>query len=621
MAGILSGILFFTLLFIFFLQDLKETSSKLEDLTPSLTTRIYDTKGKLIGELFTEKRDYVELNEIPEIIKKAFLASEDQRFYSHPGIDLQGIVRALWQDLVNLNIVEGGSTITQQLSRSRFLTQKQVLDRKIKEVFLALMIEKKYTKDQIFEAYLNQIYLGHGVYGIKAAAKTYFGKELQDLNLAEVAMLAGIARSPGNFSPYVNFKTAQKQQRRVLQRMRSLRFITEEDFQTALSAPIVLSGLEPNRSLAPHFVDHILKELGKTFDERTIFSGGLKVYTTLDIDLQKVANQVLQESEYEGAILCMDPQNGYIKAMVGGRNYQESKFNRATQAYRQPGSTFKPFIYAVSMDSGFTPSSVLVDEPLTFPNGWKPQNYEKKFRGAITLREALEGSINIIGIKLLQETGIDKVISYARKMGIKSQLRRDLSLALGTSEVTLIELVTAYCAFANKGMVPEPIAILRVENAKGQILYENKPVLHQALSEDTAYIMARLLEGVIKRGTGRRANIERPAGGKTGTTEDFIDAWFVGFTPDLTCGIYLGNDDRTPLGPQKTGGIIAAPMFAKVMKEAHRDLPIHDFVKPNGIVELEVCLKSGLLPGKACKTVKLPFKQGRTPQETCTLCQ
>ncbi|NSW75442.1 MAG: PBP1A family penicillin-binding protein, partial [Candidatus Atribacteria bacterium] len=517
--------------------------------------------------------------------------------------------------------LEGASTITQQLSRSRFLTQKQVLDRKIKEIFLALMLEKKYTKDQIFEAYLNQIYLGHGVYGVKAAAKTYFGKELQELNLAEVAMLVGIARSPGNFSPYVNFKTAQRQQKRVLQRMRSLGFITEEEFQTALSTPIVLSGLEPNRSLAPHFIDYILKELGKNFDERTIFSGGLKVYTTLDIDLQKTANQVLQEGEYEGAILCIDPQNGYIKAMVGGRNYQESKFNRATQAYRQPGSTFKPFIYAASMDSGFTPSSVLVDEPLVFPNGWKPQNYEKKFRGAITLREALEGSVNIIGIKLLQETGIDKVISYARKMGIKSQLRRDLSLALGTSEITLMELVTAYCAFANKGMVPEPIAILRVENAKGQVLYENKPALHQALSEDTAYIMARLLQGVIERGTGRRANIERPAGGKTGTTEDFIDAWFVGFTPDLVCGIYLGNDDRTPLGPQKTGGIIAAPMFAKVMKEAHRNLPVHDFSRPDGVVELEVCLKSGLLPGNACKTVRLPFKKGRIPQETCTLCQ
>lgn len=619
-GGMFFGTLLFAFLFTFFLRDLKETSNKLEDLTPSLTTRIYDLNGKLIGELFTEKRDYVEFSKVPEIIKRAFLASEDERFYSHPGIDFWGIIRALWQDIVNLDIVEGASTITQQLSRSRFLTPKRVLDRKIKEVFLALMLERKYTKDQIFEAYLNQIYLGHGVYGIKTAAKIYFGKELQDLNLAEVAMLVGIARSPSNFSPYVNFQVAQKQQRRVLQRMKALRFITEEEFQTALSTPIVLSGLEPNLSLAPHFIDYLLKELTKNFDERTIFSGGLKIYTTLDANLQKVANQALQESEYEGAILCIDPRNGYLKAMVGGKNYQESKFNRAVQAYRQPGSTFKPFIYAAAMDSGFTPSSVLVDEPLVFPNGWKPQNYEKKFRGPVTLREALEGSVNIIGIKLLQETGIDKVIHYARKMGVKSQLRRDLSLALGTSEVTLLELVTAYCAFANEGMTPEPIAILRVENSRDQILYESKPSLHQALSKNTAYIMARLLQGVIERGTGRRANIGRPAGGKTGTTEDFIDAWFIGFTPALVCGIYLGYDDRTPLGPQKTGGVIAAPLFAKVMKEAHKDLPVNDFVKPEGVVELEVCLKSGLLPGSACKTAKLPFKRGTTPQEVCNSC-
>lgn len=619
-GGLMVGALAFLFLFVLFLQDLKATSSQLEDLTPSLTSRIYDVKGRLIGELFTERRDYVAFAEVPDLLKKAFLASEDQRFYSHPGIDFQGILRALWQDLINLEIVEGASTITQQLSRSRFLTPKQVWDRKIKEIFLSLTLERKYTKEQIFEAYLNQIYLGHGVYGVKTAAKTYFGKELHDLNLAEIAMLVGIARSPSNFSPYVNFQVAQRQQKRVLQRMRMLGFITEEDVQKALATPIVLSGLEKNPSLAPHFVDYLLKELGENFDERTIFSGGLKIYTTLDKDIQKVANEALQGSGYEGGIICIDPQSGYIKAMVGGKNYEESKFNRATQAYRQPGSTFKPFIYAASIDSGFTLSDVLVDEPLVFPNGWKPENYERKFRGPITLREALEGSVNIIGIKLLQGTGIDKVITYARRMGIKSQLRRDLSLALGTSEVNLLELTNAYSAFANQGMVPEPIAILRVEDMKGQILYEKKPVLHQVLSPDTAYIMARLLQGVIERGTGKRANIGRPAGGKTGTTEDFIDAWFIGFNPDLVCGIYLGNDDRTPLGSQKTGGIIAAPLFAKVMKEALKDIPVHDFSRPENVVETEVCSKTGLLPSDSCQTVVLPFKRGRVPQGVCISC-
>ena len=344
-------------------------------------------------------------------------------------------------------------------------------------------------------------------------------------------MLAGVARSPGNFSPYVDLSAAQRQQRRVLRRMKEAGFISKEELEEALATPIVLSGREKNRSPAPYFVDYLIKELQKSYNEETIFGGGLKIYTTIDLDIQKVADQALKDSGYQGAILCIEPQTGYIKAMVGGRDYDESKFNRAVQAYRQPGSAFKPFIYSAALDSGFTPSTILVDEPLVFPNGWKPQNYEKTFNGPITLREALEKSVNIIGIKLLQETGVDKVINYARKMGIKSDLRRDLSLALGTSEVNLLELTNAYCAFANRGLVPEPIAILRIENFSGETLYESQRTLRRALSEDTAYIMARLLQGVIERGTAKAARIDRPAGGKTGTTEDFIDAWFVGFTP------------------------------------------------------------------------------------------
>ncbi|MCX7730955.1 MAG: PBP1A family penicillin-binding protein, partial [Candidatus Caldatribacterium sp.] len=511
-------------------------------------------------------------------------------------------------------------TITQQLSRSRFLDNRRNLERKIKEVLLALILERRYTKDEILEAYLNQIYLGHGVYGVRTAARLYFGKDLRELNLAEMAMLAGIARSPSHFSPYIDLAAAQRQQRRVLRRMLECGFITKEDYEKALSTPLVLSGLERRASICPYFLDYLLKELRTRFEDQHIFSGGLKVYTTLDADVQKVANEALARSGYQGAILCIDPKNGYIKAMVGGRSYEESKFNRATQAHRQPGSTFKPFIYAAALDSGFTPSTVLVDEPLEFPNGWKPQNYERIFRGPMTLREALEKSVNIIGIKLLQETGVDKVIQYAKRMGIQSTLRRDLSLALGTSEVTLLELTTAYAAFANGGMVPEPVAILRVEDMEGRILYKATPALRKALSPETAYIMARLLQGVVERGTGRRAAIGRPVAGKTGTTEDFIDAWFVGFTPDLVCGVFLGNDDRKPLGPQKTGGIIAAPIFAHVMQEALKNVPPHDFSRPEGVVEIAVCAKTGLLPSPSCTTVYLPYKRGTTPQAVCTSC-
>ncbi|MCS7241737.1 penicillin-binding protein 1A [Candidatus Caldatribacterium sp.] len=618
--GLLAGSIVFGGVLLSFSGDFENLSTQLEDFTPSLTTRVYDIRGRLIGEFFTERREYARLEEIPPLLQKAFIASEDQNFYRHPGVDLSGILRALWQNLLNLRVVEGGSTITQQLSRSRFLDNRRNLERKIKEVLLALILERRYTKDEILEAYLNQIYLGHGVYGVRTAARLYFGKDLRELNLAEMAMLAGIARSPSHFSPYIDLAAAQRQQRRVLRRMLECGFITKEDYEKALSTPLVLSGLERRASICPYFLDYLLKELRTRFEDQHIFSGGLKVYTTLDADVQKVANEALARSGYQGAILCIDPKNGYIKAMVGGRSYEESKFNRATQAHRQPGSTFKPFIYAAALDSGFTPSTVLVDEPLEFPNGWKPQNYERIFRGPMTLREALEKSVNIIGIKLLQETGVDKVIQYAKRMGIQSTLRRDLSLALGTSEVTLLELTTAYAAFANGGMVPEPVAILRVEDMEGRILYKATPALRKALSPETAYIMARLLQGVVERGTGRRAAIGRPVAGKTGTTEDFIDAWFVGFTPDLVCGVFLGNDDRKPLGPQKTGGIIAAPIFAHVMQEALKNVPPHDFSRPEGVVEIAVCAKTGLLPSPSCTTVYLPYKRGTTPQAVCTSC-
>lgn len=620
LSGLIVGGVIWFLLFTLVLSDLKVTSNQLDDFLPPLTTRLYDIEGRLLAELFTENREYVELSQIPNLIKEAFIASEDQNFYRHPGIDPWGIIRAAWQNLISMDIVEGASTITQQLSRNLFLSQQRTWKRKIQEMFLAFSLEKKYTKDEILEAYLNQIYFGHGAYGIKAAARTYFGKDLEELNLAEIAMLTGVARSPGNFSPYVDLSIAQRQQRRVLRRMQEVGFISREQVEEALATPIVLSGQEKNRSSAPYFVDYIIKELQKNYDEETIFGGGLKIYTTIDLDIQKIAEQALKEAGYQGAILCIEPQTGYIKAMVGGRDYSESKFNRAVQAYRQPGSSFKPIIYSAALDSGFTPSTILVDEPLTFPNGWKPQNYEKTFNGPMPLREALEKSVNIIGIKLLQETGVDKVISYARKMGIKSDLRRDLSLALGTSEVNLLELTNAYCAFANRGLIPEPIAILRIENFSGEVLYESQRSLRRALSEDTAYIMARLLQGVIERGTAKAARIDRPAGGKTGTTEDFIDAWFVGFTPDLVCGIYLGNDDRTPLGPSKTGGVIAAPLFAQVMKEAHKDIPIHDFSPPPGIREVKVCMKSGKLASPNCKAVTLPFKAGTEPREWCNQC-
>jgi len=617
LVGLLTGIVAVGLAWFLWGSELKAVSAQIDSFRPKFTTRIYDARGRLVDEVFVENREFASFEEIPEILKKAFIASEDQHFYSHPGVDLTGIVRAFLANIERGWGAEGASTITQQLARNQFLELRKTFDRKIKEAMLAILLEKKYPKEKILEAYLNQIYFGHGAYGVKSAARVFFGKDLSELNLAECAMLTGIARSPYNFSPYIDFEAAQRQQRRVLERMQELGFITQKQKEEALATPIVLAGLEKKHSPAPYFVDFVLKELLKLYDEEMVFGGGLKVYTTLDLDLQKKAKEALLESGFQGAILCMDPATGFIKAMVGGRDYQESKFNRTYQAHRQPGSTFKPFIYTAAMDSGFTPSSVIVDEPITFPNGWEPQNYDRRFRGEVTLREGLEESINIVGIKLLQEAGIDRVIEYARKMGIQSPLRKDLSLALGTSEVTLLELVRAYSAFANQGKIPQPVAILRVEDFDGKVIYSNSPSVRQAISPQTAYIMARLLEGVLLRGTGKRAYFGRPAGGKTGTTEDYVDAWFIGFSPQLVCGVFVGNDDRTPLGPSKTGGVVAAPIFKKVMEAYHQDLPVKDFTKPSGVVELEVCAKSGLLPSSTCPRVKTAFKEGTEPTFIC----
>ena len=619
--GILFGTVFFLLVQFFCLDDIQVISSQIDNFRPSFTTRVYDNQGRLIHELYTENREYVALSDVPELLQKAFIASEDQNFYRHPGIDINGIVRATLQNILNRRVVEGASTITQQLARNRFLSHERILTRKIKEAVLALFIERKYTKDQILEAHLNQIYFWHGVYGVKTAALVYFGKNISQLNLAEIAMLVGIQRSPGNFSPYVNLRAAQVQQRRVLRLMKERGYIDQSEMEKAIETPIVLSGLKDVPSNAPYFIDYILKELLAKYDGETVFNGGLKVYTTLNLDIQKVATEALQESGYQGAILCLDPKSGEILAMVGGRNYQESKFNRATQAYRQPGSTFKPFIYTTAIENGVTPVDWYVDEPIQFADGWKPRNYDRTFRGPIQIHEALEQSINIIAIKLLQQLSPDQVINYARRMQVKSQLQKNLSLALGTSEMTLMELVNAYCAFANEGRIPEPYAISKIVDWEGNIIYSSNKVIRQAIPADTAYIMARLLQGVIERGTAKRANIGRPAGGKTGSTEDFIDALFIGFTPDVVCGVFLGNDDRKPLGEAKTGGIIAAPLFAKVMKVAHENIPEHDFVRPESIVERSVCLKSGLLPSSSCKkTIVLPFKLGTEPTKICNKC-
>jgi len=378
--------------------------------------------------------------------------------------------------------------------------------------------------------------------------------------------------------------------------MFELNYISKEELGKAKQSPLELDyNNKRDKSTAPYFSTFILSQLLEEYGENAVYKGGLKVYTTLDLEMQNFAEKALQESGKEGAIIAIEPQTGYIKAMVGGKDFGESKFNRAIQAYRQPGSAFKPFIYLTALDNGFTPSNIIEDSPITFENGWSPKNYEKEFNGPVTLREAFEQSINVVGVKLLEQVGVKKVINYSHKAGITSELRPDLSLALGTSEITPLEITSAYATIANLGVRIEPLSIIRIEDYSGNIIKENTTQMKKVFKEETCYVLINMMEGVISRGTGWNAKIGRPVAGKTGTTNDFVDAWFIGFTPDLVTAVYIGNDDRKPLGNKMTGGVVAAPIWANFMKNALQNNEKKDFLQPDKITKISVCKESGLL--------------------------
>ncbi len=595
----------------------KEIPTK-KDFITSLSTTIYDIKGRVIAKLWKENREIVPLSRIPKNLINAVIAIEDSRFYSHHGIDIKGIFRSLVQNMINRKIVEGASTITQQLARTSFLNREKTIRRKIKEAILAIQIEKKYSKDEILELYLNEVYFGHGAYGVQSAAKIFFGKDVSELDLAESALLAGLLRGPYYYSPYVYPERAKKRQETVLRRMLENGFITEEEYRKALNEKLQLAPLN-NKMIknAPYFVNYILNILLKDFDKDELYKGGLKIYTTLDLDIEKIAEKVLKDSGYQGAIISLDPKTGEIRAMVGGRDFSESQFNRATQAKRQPGSSFKPIYYSAALENGFTAGTIVVDEPIKFDNGWEPKNFDNEYFGPVTIAFALAYSLNSVGIKVMQKIGVKKAISYARKFGITTPLVNNLSLALGASEVIPLQIISAYTVFPNKGKWIEPHGILRVEGPDGKVLKKFIPKTRQVIKPETAYIMCRLLEGVIRRGTAWRAYIGREMGGKTGSTNEYRDAWFIGFTPDLLTGIYIGNDDHSPLGNRKTGGLVAAPLWKKIMKEALKDVPPSHFEKPDDIIEVPMCFKTGLLGGPDCKDkTKLPFVKGTVPKET-----
>ena len=596
----------------------------------AITSKVYDINGEIITEFYQENRNPVLLSNISPNLINATIAIEDSEFYKHKGISFRGIVRAQWENFKNIILQfnkeakpHGGSTITQQLAINTFLTREISLNRKLKDILLALQIERSFTKDEILEMYLNEIYFGHGAYGVQSAAKMYFNKNVQDLNLAECALLAGIPRGPSYYSPILNQEVSLKRRNIILNRMFNLGYISEEDLEKAKQCPLELDyNNKRDKLTAPYFSTFILSQVLEEYGANVVYKGGLKIYTTLNLEMQNFAEKALQESGHEGAIIAIEPQTGHIKAMVGGKDFGESKFNRATQAYRQPGSAFKPFIYLTALDNGFTPSNIIEDSPITFENGWSPENYEKEFSGLVTLREAFEQSINVVGVKLLERVGIKKVISYSHKAGIISELRPDLSLALGTSEITPLEITSAYATIANLGVNVNPLSIIRIEDYAGKIIKENTIQEKKVFNEETCYTLISMMEGVIIRGTGWNAKIDRPAVGKTGTTNDCVDAWFIGFTPDLVAAVYIGNDDRKPLGNKMTGGVVAAPIWAKFMKNALKNNEKKDFLQPDNIIKISVCKESGLLPTDSCPEIlKVTFIKGTEPTSYCTIHQ
>ena len=634
------------------------TPSQLSAIETPVKTTVYDARGRVLHEFFKENRSQVPLRQIPRHLINASISTEDRNFYQHWGIDLWGIGRAAFRNLVLMRRAEGGSTITQQLARNLFLTHERTMSRKLKEIALAVEIERSYSKNQILEMYFNQIYFGEGAYGVEAAAKTYFAKPVQELTLSECALLAGLPANPSIYSPRRRPAAAKARRSKVLRNMLSTGAITQVEFDNAMSSPLGVTPQRYNNDRAPYFTEMVRLHLDERYGSNAVYEGGLKVYTTLDMDLQQAAERALEmqlssiESDLkfkqtranymptateatktiqttpylQGSFVALDPRNGYIRALVGGRDWNHSNFNRATQAKRQPGSAFKPFVYTAAMDNGFRPTDIIVDEPVSFPGGdgklYQPGNYDRTYRGPVTLRYALQMSINVPAIKLLRKVGTSLVASYARRMGIKSPLGQNLSLALGTSEVSLLELVSAYGVLANRGIRNDPLFILKVEDRNGNVLEKNAPRPNEVLSEETAGVMTSMLQSVMDQGTGAPARARgflNPSAGKTGTMDDYMDAWFVGYVPGLAAGVWVGFDQKRTIGAGMTGARAALPAWTDFMIAATRGRPVEDFPVPAGTLTRQVCAESGMLATDACPNVTTEtFNEGSEPTEYCT---
>ena len=687
---ILSGMVI-VLLFIGFLSRDLPSLEQLENYDPDLVTRIYSADGKVLSELFVQKRVFVELYNIPTHMQNAVIASEDRRFYEHWGLSLRSVARAIGINILSLSYRQGFSTLTQQLARNLYKTigfEDSIL-RKIKEVITAIQIERTYTKDEILEMYLNTVHFGHGTYGVEAATKRFFGKESKELSVDESALLVGLLPSPASYSPVRHPERARKRRNTVLRLMKEQGHITYSEHSQYRAMTLESITDEPIKGLAPYFTEYVRRLLEKEDEalDINIYRDGLKIYTTLDSRLQvlaekfvlnaiiksqgKLNNRIMNNQEefellghltiydedsvkmmmqgeeqlykdlrakllVQTAFVAINPKTGGIMAMIGGRPDYHDQYNRSVQAKRQPGSVFKPFVYTTALENGYTVSQQLLNQPVVLnvqnTDGswvkWKPQNYGGSTGGLTTLREGLRKSLNLISVRIVQQdyAPAEQVKRTAQRMGISTDIRAVDAIALGTSEVIPLEMVSAYAAFANKGVYSKPFAITKIEDRYGNTIREYGSVQYEVLSEETAYLMTNLMQTVMDRGTGGSArwkyNFTRPAAGKTGTTQGWSDSWFVGFTPQLAAGVWYGVDDyQVSLGKGQDGSKAALPSWAQFMRESHNtlELPRVNFQKPSGVAVYEICSVSKMGSRKACPIEKEVYKVGTEPIQKCRI--
>ena len=681
MLGVLSIILILS-------RDLPSLE-QLENYDPDLVTRIYSADGKVLNELFVQKRVFIELDKIPEHMQYAVVSSEDRRFFDHWGLSMRSIARAVMINTLSLSYRQGFSTLTQQLARNLYKSvgfEDSIL-RKVKEMITAIQIERTYTKDEILEMYLNTVHFGHGTYGVEAATKRFFGKESKYLTIDESALLVGLLPAPASYSPIHHPDRAIRRRNTVLRLMRDQGYIGKGEHEENRARTLETVLEVPKRGTAPYFTEYVRRVLEKQDTKLgiNIYRDGLKIYTTLDSRLQTIAEDAVLKTvkddqerlnkrlyknreEFEdlayltiyeedsikmmlagegqlykdlrdkllvqSAFVALDPNTGGILAMVGGRPDYHDQYNRAVQAKRQPGSVFKPFVYTTALDNGYPVTEQLLNQPvvLNIQNmdgtwvKWKPQNYDGSTGGLTTFREGLRKSMNLISVRMVQQdiAPADQVKQTAKRMGINTDIRAVDAIALGTSEVFPIEMVSAYSALSNMGVYSKPFAITKIEDRYGNIIKEYYPDRKEVLSEETAYLMTSLMQTVMDRGTGGSARwkykFNRPAAGKTGTTQGWSDAWFVGFTPQIAAGCWFGVDDfKVPLGPGQDGSKAALPAWARFMKAAHDTLglPVEKFARPSGIKDSEICSVTKKLPLPACPVETEIFKSGTEPTQKC----